>query len=109
MDRRAFLQDDFAVDQDPLVTQGRALPRDPRVIVKPLADGSVAVALFNDDERPLALAPDALAVGLPAADCYTVRDLWAHRETTSSGPVAAGAVPAHAVTMLRIHASCPRE
>lgn len=97
------------VDQDPLVTQGRALPDDPRVIVKPLADGSVAVALFNDDERPLAIATDTHGIGLPAADCYTVRDLWAHRETTSSGPIAAGPIPAHGVTMLRVHASCPWE
>ena len=99
----------IAVDQDLLVTQGRALPRDPRVIVKPLADGSVAVALFNDDERPVAISTDALAVGLPAADCYTVRDLWAHHDTTSNGPITAGTVPAHAVKMLRVHASCPRE
>lgn len=99
----------ISVDQDPLVTQGRPLPADPRVIVKPLADGSVAVALFNDDVRPGALSTDTRAVGLPAADCYTVRDLWTHQETTTTGPIAPDTVPAHGVTMLRVHASCPRE
>ena len=55
-DTRAILtnRDVIAVDQDPLVLQGLPLLDDPRVIVKPLADGSVAVALFNGDAAPAA-------------------------------------------------------
>ncbi len=54
---RAILtnRDVIAVDQDRLVLQGLPLLDDPRVIVKPLADGSVAVALFNTDAAPVAM------------------------------------------------------
>ena len=37
----------IAVDQDPRVAAANPLPGDGRILVRPLADGSVAVALFN--------------------------------------------------------------
>ena len=91
----------IAVDQDPLVLQGLPLHGDPRVIVKPLADGSVAVALFDPDAAPVSIHTDATAVGLPAAACYSVRDLWGHADSTTPGPVER-TVPAHGVAMLRV-------
>jgi len=91
----------IAVDQDPLVLQGLPLPGDARVIVKPMADGSVTVALFNSEATPVAIYTDTAAIGLASADCYTVRDLWAHTGTTTTGSVGQ-TVPAHGVAMLRV-------
>ena len=85
--------------------QGRPLPGDERVIVKPLADGSTAVALFNPDATPAAIHTDAAAIGLAGADCYTVRDLWAHSDTTTTADLERS-VPAHGVTMLRVTQGC---
>jgi alpha-galactosidase len=91
----------IAVDQDRLVLQGLPLLDDPRVIVKPLADGAVAVALFNSDSAPVAIDTDVHAIGLSGADCYTVRDLWQHTDTTTKS-VVGQTVPAHGVAMLRV-------
>ncbi len=105
---RAILtnRDVIAVDQDPLVLQGIPLRSDRRVIVKPLADGSVAVALYNSVEPPVAIRTTAKAVGLPTVPCYTVRDLWSHTETTTSGSFGQDAVPIHGVAMLRVTPGC---
>ena len=102
-DTRTILtnRDVIAVDQDPLVLQGLPLLADPRIIVKPLADGSVAVALFNSDATPVAIHTDAHAVGLSGSQCFTVRDLWQHSEVTTKGDVSQ-TVPAHGVAMLHV-------
>jgi alpha-galactosidase len=97
----------IAVDQDPLVLQGSPLRSDGHVIVKPLADGAVAVALYNPVQPPVAIHTTATAVGLPAAPCYTVRDLWAHTETrTTTGQFGQNAVPIHGVGLLRVTPGC---
>jgi alpha-galactosidase len=95
----------IAVDQDPLLVQGYPLPGDARVIVKPLADGGVAVALSNPDADPVSIRTDATTIGLYAADCYAVRDLWAHTDATTTGDVEA-TVPGHGVAMLRVTPHC---
>ena len=95
----------IAVDQDPLLVQGYPLPGDARVIVKPLADGAVAVALSNPDADPVSIRTDATTIGLYAADCYAVRDLWAHTDVTTTGDVEA-TVPGHGVAMLRVTPHC---
>ncbi|GLP74163.1 hypothetical protein TUM20983_12730 [Mycobacterium antarcticum] len=94
-------RDVIAVDQDGLGLQGLPLLEDRRVIVKPLADGAVAVALFNSGDAPVDLHTDAHAIGLSGTDCYTVRDLWSHTETGTNGPVGQ-TVPAHGVAMMRV-------
>jgi alpha-galactosidase len=99
-------RDVIAVDQDPLVQQGLPLDADPRVIVKHLADGSVAVALYNSTGPPATIMTTAQAVGLPPAPCYTVRDLWAHTETTTSGSFGQDDVPIHGVAMRRVTPRC---
>ncbi|MCV7229899.1 glycoside hydrolase family 27 protein [Mycolicibacterium komossense] len=106
---RAILtnRDVIAVDQDPLVLQGSPLHSDGHIIVKPLADGSVAVVLYNPVQPPLAIRTTANAVGLPAAACYTVRDLWTHTETTTTtGVFGQDSVPIHGVGMLRVRPGC---
>ena len=95
----------IAVDQDPLVLQGLPLLTDPRVIVKPLADGAVAVALFNPDAAPVPIHTDTRAMGLPGAGCYVVRDLWEHAQATTTGDVES-TVAAHGVAMLRVTRGC---
>ena len=94
-----------AVDQDPLVIQAKALPSDSRVMVKPLVDGSVAVALFNPDRQPASIRTSAAALGLTNTPRYTVRDLWAHTDTSSGGDIYGSGIPPHAVVMLRVTAT----
>ena len=77
-------RDVIAVDQDPLVAQGHPLDSDPRVWVKPLADGAVAVALTNAGNDAGDVGTTAAAVGLSSHGCYRVRDLWTHTESDSS-------------------------
>ncbi len=100
-------RDVIAVDQDPLVKPARPLATDSRVLVRPLDDGASAVAFFNSGEAPATITTNASAIGLTSASCYTVRDLWAHDETTTTGDVTSGVLPAHAVALLRITPSCP--
>ncbi|BBZ29879.1 hypothetical protein MMAD_41740 [Mycolicibacterium madagascariense] len=95
----------IAVDQDPLVLQGLPLLDDARVIVKPLANGSVAVALFNTGATPVDIRTDAHAVGLTGSDCFTVRDLWAHTDARTTGGIGR-TVPAHGVAMMTV-SRCP--
>jgi alpha-galactosidase len=98
-------RDVIAVDQDPLLVQGLPLPNDARVIVKPLADGAAAVALFNSGASPVLIRTDARTIGLTAANCFAVRDLWAHTDSTTTGDVEA-TVPEHGVAMLRVSPRC---
>jgi alpha-galactosidase len=99
-------RDAIAVDQDPKVAPPHALATDPRVFVKPLSDGSVAVAFFNSGEDPVTMGTTTGDIGLAKAPCYTVRDLWSHGENTSAGPLGSGALPAHATVLLRVSGGC---
>lgn len=103
----------IAVDQDSLGIQGRVvLDRGYGVQVwaKPLQDGSVAVALFNQRADSLGAYVRWGDVGLgpgPAA----VRDLWAHRDLGIHDDSGAyedrltTRIPPHGVVMLRISPS----
>jgi alpha-galactosidase len=99
-------RDVIAIDQDPKVAPARALPNDSRVVVKPLSDGAVVVAFTNLGDQPATIAISADDIGLAKAPCFTVRDLWSHTETTTTGPLTSGALLPHAVTLLRIGAAC---
>jgi alpha-galactosidase len=96
----------IAVDQDALVIQGKPLADDTRIMVKPLIDGSVAVALFNPDPQTAAIHTSAAAIGLRSAPCYAVRDLWAHTDSRIDGDLDSPDIPAHGVTLLRVTAGC---
>jgi alpha-galactosidase len=96
----------IAVDQDPLGIQGdlvRPATDGHYVVAKPLENGDVAVALWNDTAAPARIETTASAVGLPAADTYLLRDLWAHQTVESAGTIGA-AVPAHGTVMYRVSA-----
>jgi alpha-galactosidase len=99
-------RDVIAVDQDPLVRPARSLAADPRVLVRPLDGGAVAVAFVNRTDTTTTIGTDAAAVAADPAACYTVRDLWAHSEITTTGPMTAGTVAPHSVTLLRVTPGC---
>jgi alpha-galactosidase len=72
----------IAVDQDPLGAQGRVVIErgyGGQVWMKPLADGSKAVAFVNYSERELAQYVRWSQIGLPPGPAL-VRDLWAHAD-----------------------------
>ncbi|MET9730154.1 NPCBM/NEW2 domain-containing protein [Streptomyces sp. NPDC006458] len=94
-----------AVDQDPLGRQGKVISSDGGrwVVAKEMTEGSRAVALFNESDRPQRIATTALDVGLPQSAGYRMRDLWRHTDTSVAGTVAA-TVPAHGTVLVRLWA-----
>jgi alpha-galactosidase len=95
----------IAVDQDPLGKQGRILSSEGGrwVVAKEMADGSRAVALFNETESAQNISTTAKAVGLPDADAYHVRDLWRDQDYNTAGTISA-TVPAHGTVLVRVSA-----
>ncbi|MFB7634615.1 NEW3 domain-containing protein [Streptomyces sp. NPDC056149] len=93
----------IAVDQDKLGRQGRPVSTAGGldVLAKPLADGSVAVTLFNENTAPAVISTTASAIGLGAAKGYTLRDLWTHRTTETAKAISAF-VPGHGTVMYRV-------
>jgi alpha-galactosidase len=96
-------RDVIAVDQDPRGVQGKRVRKDgdAEVWAKPLADGSVAVALFNrgDAARKIQLTPgDAGGTRVTEA-----RDLWAGKQV--GDPAAGFTVPSHGAVLLRVRAN----
>ncbi|MDH6110170.1 hypothetical protein P3T36_006666 [Kitasatospora sp. MAP12-15] len=96
-------RDVIAVDQDPLGKQGVEIANSGGldVLAKPLADGSVAVALFNENATTATISTTAQAVGLGAAKGYTLHDLWSKRTTETPGAISA-AVPGHGTVLYRV-------
>jgi Alpha galactosidase A/Alpha galactosidase C-terminal beta sandwich domain len=94
-----------AIDQDPLGAQGTLLASEGagQVWVKPLADGSRAVALLNRGPAPLWIGTSAVALGLPAARAYAVRDLWRHSTSSAAGAIGAQ-VGGYTTVLLRVSA-----
>jgi len=99
-------KDVIAVDQDSLGKQGVEISSAGGldVLAKPLSDGSVSVALFNENDTAATISTTAAAAGLPSAKDYTVNDLWAQTTTESHGTISAY-VPAHGTVMYRIAAA----
>jgi alpha-galactosidase len=94
----------IAVDQDSLGVQGtivQAWPSELQVWVKPLADGSRAVLLFNRASVASAITADWGRVGLKTKRAR-VRDLWAHTDSASVESRYTATVPSHGVVMLRV-------
>ena len=101
----------IAVDQDPLGVQGGIVidrGYGGQVWMKPLADGSKAVAFLNLTDRELAQYVRWSQIGIPPGPAR-VRDLWAHEDRGIH--IDTGAryderfevkVPAHGVVMMRI-------
>jgi alpha-galactosidase len=96
-------KDVIAVDQDPLGRQGTEVSATGGldVLAKPLANGDVAVTLFNENASPATISTTASAVGMPAASSYTLNNLWSHTKTPTTGAISA-TVPAHGTVMYRV-------
>lgn len=92
----------IAVDQDPAGIQGhRVWEEGPLEIwMKPLADGSKAVGLFNRDEHEMTMTLNFKDIGIthPAR----VRDLWAHKDLDTLKGNFTTSVPRHGVVMLKV-------
>lgn len=93
----------IAVDQDPLGVQGHQVSDADgiHVIVKPLKDGSEAVAVFNETDAAHSVNVSATEIGLRRGARYRLRDLWAHTDATGDGAIKVD-LPAHATVMYRI-------
>ena len=92
----------IAVDQDPLGVQGyriwQAGPID--VWVKPLADGSKAVGIFNKGEpqEPVTVQFRDLGVGKSA----TIRQLWDGKDLGRFENAFTASVPTHGVVLIKV-------
>lgn len=80
-DRRILLNPEIiAINQDVLgkAAERKVMNDNYQIFVRPLADGSHAVALLNTSEKPLTLTADFASLGF--AGKYTVRDVWQHKD-----------------------------
>ncbi|MCJ7587184.1 MAG: glycoside hydrolase family 27 protein [Candidatus Aminicenantes bacterium] len=99
------------VDQDPLGGQGRIVidrGYGGQVWMKPLADGSRAVAFLNLASKELELYVRWAQIGIPAGPAR-VRDLWAHKDLGVHSDLGThfdqrfkATVPPHGVILVRI-------
>ncbi|MGH9395971.1 MAG: glycoside hydrolase family 27 protein [Terriglobia bacterium] len=96
--------DVIAVDQDPAGIQGhRVSQAGPlEVWMKPLANGTKAVGLFNRGEGPMTVKVNFGEIGIPGA--ADVRDLWAHKDLGAFKGNFSAAVPRHGVVMVLVRA-----
>ena len=90
----------IAIDQDPLGKQGRRIRKDGNgeIWAKPLADGSVALALFNrgETEHELSFTPEDAGF----AGITRLIDVWAGVPDNAARRT--WRVPAHGVVLLRL-------
>ncbi|GAA0587062.1 ricin-type beta-trefoil lectin domain protein [Paractinoplanes ferrugineus] len=93
----------IAVDQDSAGKQGRLVSSAGGldVLAKPLANGDVAVVLFNEGASTATISTTAAAIGKSGATAYTLTDLWANTTSTTGGAISSS-VPGHGVVMYRV-------
>jgi alpha-galactosidase len=94
----------IAVDQDPLGMQGRKVrdDGDHEVWMKPLADGSKAVILFNRGTETGSIGVAGEEISLAPRGKALVRDLWKKADAGSFTGRYEAMVAPHDVVMLRI-------
>ncbi|MGW1060714.1 glycoside hydrolase family 27 protein [Micromonospora rubida] len=92
----------IAINQDPLALQATQVSFDGtrRVLAKRLANGDVAVALFNQGGSTTTISTTAAAIG-KSGSSFTLLDAWTNATTTTSGTVSAS-VPSHGTVVFRI-------
>lgn len=93
----------IAIDQDPAGVQGTLLSTtgNGQVWVKPLIDGSRAVALLNRGSSATRIETSASAIGLPSAHSYALRNLWTHTTRSTGGSISAE-VAGDSTVLLRV-------
>ena len=100
-DRRILLNPEIiAINQDPLgkAAERKVMTDDYQIYVRPLADGSHAVALLNTSDKPLALTADFARLGIPGK--YTIRDVWQHKDIARNASKWKGRVMPHETCVL---------
>jgi alpha-galactosidase len=94
----------IAIDQDPLGKQATPTKTgDLETWVKPLADGSVAIAVVNMGEIEATASVKTSQLGL-RNKVNSARDLWAHANVTIRDGSYTAKIPAHGAIMLRVSA-----
>lgn len=89
------------IDQDPLGQQARQIEvAKGEVLVKELADGDLAIGLFNPGSELTQIGINWEQIGLSGN--YIVRDLWRQKNLGVFSSGFSGEVPAHGVVLLRI-------
>ncbi|MEU7954476.1 ricin-type beta-trefoil lectin domain protein [Micromonospora chalcea] len=91
-----------AINQDTLGRQAVQVSFDGtrRVLAKPLANGDVAVALFNQGSSTTTVSTTAAAIG-KSGSSFTLRDAWTDATSSTSGAISAS-VPAHGTVVYRV-------
>lgn len=92
----------IAINQDALGLQATQISHDGtrRVLAKRLANGDVAVALFNQGTTTTTVSTTAAAIGKTGAS-FTLLDAWTNTTSSTSGTISAG-VPAHGTVVYRV-------
>jgi alpha-galactosidase len=92
----------LAVDQDPLGVQGHRVAQEGELEVwmKPLADGSNAVGLFNRGWGATPITVEFRDLGISGT--ATVRDLWARKDLGMFTGSFTATVPKHGVVMIKV-------
>ena len=92
-----------AIDQDSLGRQGTEVSAGNGldVLAKPLSNGDVAVALFNENGSSATISTTVGAIGKSGASSYTLTDQWSGATSTTSGTISA-TVPAHGTVVYRV-------
>ena len=98
----------IAIDQDSAGVQGRrAWQEGPtEVWIKPLADGSKAVAAFNRETRPMEVPLNFAELSLPAS--IQASDLWAHKDLGTFQQSMTITVPGHGSALLKVKSAAAR-
>lgn len=95
-DKRILLNKEMiAIDQDALgkAAERKVNEKDYQIFVRPLADGSHAVAILNSSDKPIQVLADFKQLGLNGK--YLVRDVWQHRDIARKANRWKGKVTAH--------------
>jgi alpha-galactosidase len=92
----------IAVDQDSMGKQGRRIAQHElsEIWAKPLADGSMAIALFNRGAVESNISVNWADLGLTGV--RTVRDLWRHADLGERSGGYSALVPSHGSVLLRV-------
>lgn len=92
----------IAINQDSLGLQATQVSHDGtrRVLAKRLANGDVAVALFNQGSSTTTVSTTAAAVG-KSGTSFTLLDAWTNATSSTSGTISAS-VPAHGTVVYRV-------
>jgi alpha-galactosidase len=92
----------IAVDQDPAGKQGLRIAQEGpfEVWLKPMADGSKVVGLFNRQRTVEQMTVNFSQIGIPQE--AGIRDLWLKKDLGTFKEKYSAYVPAHGVVLIRV-------